>query len=64
MKKKIKLANSSKCSATKSFSFDVMSFQPQGLELWMIMGAEGVAFENLVKLLEITPMKGDNRLGF
>lgn len=39
-----------------------MGLEPEGLQLGMIVRAEGVALQDPVQLLKLAPMKGDDRL--
>lgn len=58
------LSDSPKRAAPELFRFDVMRFEPQLLELRMVVRRELVALENLVKLSEISPVKSDDGFCF
>lgn len=42
---------------------DVVGLEPEGLQLGMIVRAEGMALQDPVELLELAPVEGDDRLG-
>ncbi|TNN84220.1 hypothetical protein EYF80_005547 [Liparis tanakae] len=58
------LPHRSERPAAQLLRLHVVRLQPQLLELRVVVRRKLVAFQNLVKLSEVPPMKGHHRLGF
>jgi len=61
--KKFLLTDSAEGPSAQPLGLDVMRLEPESLQLGMIVGAESVALQDPVELLELAPMEGDDRLG-
>lgn len=56
------LTNCAEGPATQPLGLDVVSLEPERLQLRMIVRAERVALQDPVQFLELAPVEGDDRL--